>query len=65
MRRFGRFWYDFIVGDDWVQAVGVVAAVAATALLVGIGVNAWWLMPLAMAGLLVESLFRAVRHSKR
>ena len=24
-RRFARFWYDFIVGDDWRVAVGVVA----------------------------------------
>ena len=22
--QFGRFWYDFIVGDDWRIAVGVV-----------------------------------------
>jgi hypothetical protein len=25
---FGRFWYDFIVGDDWKIAVGVVLALA-------------------------------------
>ncbi len=30
LRRFGAFWYDFIVGDDWVTAVGVVVALAAT-----------------------------------
>lgn len=25
---FGRFWYDFIVGDDWKISVGVVLALA-------------------------------------
>lgn len=28
VRSFGRFWYDFIVGDDWKIAAGVVLAVA-------------------------------------
>ena len=30
--RFFRFWYDFIVGDDWRVAAGVVAAIGLTAL---------------------------------
>jgi hypothetical protein len=25
---FGRFWYDFIIGDDWKIAVAVVSALA-------------------------------------
>jgi hypothetical protein len=65
LRRFFRFWYDFFFGDDWIQAVGVVVAVSATALLVANGVNAWWLMPVAAAALLVESLLRAARATKR
>ena len=32
-RAFGRFWYAFIVGEDWRIAAGVVAALAAGALL--------------------------------
>jgi hypothetical protein len=32
---FGRFWWDFIVGDDWRIAAGVVAALAVGAILVG------------------------------
>lgn len=31
---FGRFWWEFIVGDDWRIAAGVVAALAVGALLV-------------------------------
>jgi hypothetical protein len=29
---FGRFWYDFIVGDDWKIAVAVVSTLALTVL---------------------------------
>ena len=61
MRAFGRFWWDFIVGDDWVAALGVVVALGATALLVTAGVDAWWLMPLAVAAVLGLSLRRAAR----
>jgi hypothetical protein len=33
-RGFARFWWDFIVGDDWRIAAGVVTVLAAGALLV-------------------------------
>jgi len=26
LKAFGRFWYDFIIGDDWKIAAAVVAA---------------------------------------
>ena len=32
LRGFGRFWFDFIVGDDWRIAAGVVAALGLGAL---------------------------------
>ena len=50
--------WDFIVGDDWVTAAGVVVAGAATAALQSVGVVAWWLIPLAVAVLLTRSLTR-------
>lgn len=28
LRSFGRFWYDFIIGDDWKIPVGMVVALA-------------------------------------
>ena len=59
--RFGRFWYDFIVGDDWTIAVAVVIAVGATAVLVQHGWNVWWLLPLAVAATLAVSLWRVRR----
>lgn len=30
LRAFGKFWYDFVIGDDWKIAVGVVTAVGLT-----------------------------------
>jgi len=56
--RFLRFWWDFVVGDDWRAALGVVIAVGATAALVAAGVNAWWLMPVGVAAVLYVSLRR-------
>jgi hypothetical protein len=58
---FFRFWYEFIVGDDWLVAAGVVLALAVTWLLAHNGVAAWWVMPAAVVALLVTSLWRATR----
>ena len=61
MKRFGRFWWDFIVGDDWRVAVGVLLAFGVTALLAATSVPAWWVLPLAVAVVLWLSLLRAAR----
>ena len=65
LRAFGSFWYDFVVGDDWQVAVGVVAALALTFGLGRAGAPAWWIMPLAVAVLLPYSLYRATRREHR
>ncbi len=65
LRAFGRFWYGFIVGDDWRVAVGVALALLLTWLLTRANVNAWWLMPLAVAGLLWLSVARETRRATR
>jgi hypothetical protein len=56
---FGRFWWDFVVGDDWRAALGVVAAIALTAGIHAAGVAAWWVLPVAVAVILSLSLRRA------
>ena len=61
VRGFGRFWWDFVVGDDWRVAAGVLVALVATKLLTVEGVNAWWLLPVAVLIVLGGSLRRAVR----
>jgi hypothetical protein len=60
--KFLRFWYDFVVGDDWVIAAGVAIAIGATGLLVQRGLNAWWVMPVAVACLLVASIWRETQR---
>ena len=53
---FGRFWWDFVVGDDWVAAAGVIAGLALTAAL-----GAWWVLPISVAIVLAMSVRRAAR----
>jgi hypothetical protein len=56
--------WDFVVGDDWLTALGVVLALGATALLTQAGVQAWWVMPPAVIALLALSIRRAARGSQ-
>ena len=60
--RFGRFWYDFIVGEEWVIAVVAVLAVGATAFATRLGWNAWPLLPLAAVSTVALSAWRVVRR---
>jgi hypothetical protein len=55
---FVRFIWDFVVGDDWRIAVGVILALAVTAIVAG-SIAAWWVLPVAVAGLLGYSVWRA------
>lgn len=48
MRRALAGVLDFVVGDDVWTALAVVFAVAATALVVHAGLDAWWLLPVAV-----------------
>ena len=59
---FGRFWWDFVIGDDWLAAAGVAVAIAATALLAHAHVSTWWLLPPAVVGVLYVSLRRAIKQ---
>jgi hypothetical protein len=61
IRRVFEGVWDFIVGDDWITAVGVVIALGATALVASANAAAWWIMPVAVLLLLAVSLHRAVR----
>ena len=61
MKRFGTFWWDFVVGDDWRVAVGIVVAFGLTALLAATSIPAWWVLPLTVAAVLWLSLRRVAR----
>ena len=60
---FGKFWYDVIIGDDWVIAVGVVLSLAVAAELAHHRLAASLWLPLAAVSVLTLSLWRAVRGS--
>ena len=59
MRRFGRFWWDFVVGDDWRVAAGIAVGLGLTALLATTSAPAWLVLPLAVAAVLWLSVRRA------
>jgi hypothetical protein len=50
--------WDFVVGDDWRTALGVVVALGVTAVLANGGIAAWWVMPTAVCLLLALTLWR-------
>ena len=58
VKAFGAFWYDFVIGDDWRVAVGVVAAFLITYAVSKSTVSAWWVPPVSVALLLPYSLWR-------
>jgi hypothetical protein len=62
IRGFGAFWYDFVVGDDWRNAVAVVLALLVTYVVAEAGFPEWWIVPLAVAVILPVSVLRAARQ---
>ncbi len=59
LSQFGRFWYDFIVGDDWRIAIVVAAALGVTFAVSKTSIPAWWVLPAAIVLVLPWSLWRA------
>ena len=60
---FAEFWVDFIVGDDWRIAAGIVSAFILTAL-IKISIFTWSTIPIFVALFLSYSLSRVVRSSR-
>jgi hypothetical protein len=56
--------WEFVAGDDWVTAVGVVAALGLTAI-VSQSDAAWFVIPMAVAILLTFSIWREARKRDR
>jgi hypothetical protein len=61
LKAFAAFWYDFLIGDDWRVAVGVVLALAVTAAVSRANVSCWWIVPAAVVLLLPSTVWRATR----
>jgi hypothetical protein len=54
--------WRFVVGDDWRIALVVVLALAFTAVLADTSLAAWWVMPVAVVGVLAFSLRRPAQR---
>lgn len=66
VRGFGRFWFDFIVGDDWRIALGVVLVLGLGALLVATeAIGADLLMPLLAAAIVAVVAASIVLGARR
>ena len=63
LARFGRFWFDFIVGDDWRLAIGVVV-ILGVAHLVAKSSASWVVLVVGVALLLTTSI-RVAARAKR
>ena len=62
LEAFGRFWWDFVIGDDWRMAAGVVMILAVSAAVAHHGIPSWWLPPLAVIAVLSYSVLRVTRR---
>jgi hypothetical protein len=62
LKAFGAFWYDFVIGDDPVVAIGIVLALVLTAIVSAASGAGWWIVPAAVVVLLPLSLWRATRR---
>lgn len=65
LKRFGLFWVDFVVGDDWTLAFVVVVALLITWGLSSTGFPAWVAMVVIIPSALVTSVARARRAASR
>jgi acetyltransferase-like isoleucine patch superfamily enzyme len=61
---FARFWYDFVIGDDWRIAAGIVAVLAVGAVAIAAGAPAQAVAPLVGVALVLVfavPVYRAAR----
>lgn len=65
VRAFGRFWYDFLIGDDWKIAVVAlsVLVVGGVLVVIGLGTSTLFapLVALALVGAFVAAVLIDVR----
>ena len=60
IRRAALGVWGFVVGDDWLTAVGIVGTLCATALIASLHLPAWWLSPIGAVAILYLSVRRGL-----
>jgi hypothetical protein len=65
LRRFGAFWWNFVVGDDWRLALSAAFALAITALGAEQGATSWWITPLTVTAALIATVRAASRRATK
>ncbi len=65
IRSFGGFWYDFIIGDDWVAAAGVLVMLGAAYGLLRLGVRAFWAGPVVVVVTAALLVWRGERRESK
>jgi hypothetical protein len=61
--NFFKFWFRFIIGDDWLIAASVFIGLGLTNVLIRHGyTHLWWLLPLFVITMLTLSLWFASRR---
>jgi hypothetical protein len=64
VKQFGLFCLDFVVGDDWRLAAGVVTSIGVVFVLAHHGRNLWWLLPVVLVGALALSVAAVARSAR-
>jgi hypothetical protein len=62
---FGRFWYGFVIGEDWVGALGVAVLLAGTWALRRLDAAAYWFGPAVVVVTALLLVRRGLRRRAR
>jgi hypothetical protein len=54
--------WEFVAGDDWRLALGVIVVLGLTAIAAAFGLAAWWVAPALVPLFLLGSVRRALRQ---
>jgi hypothetical protein len=65
LKSFALFWVDFIIGDDYWVAAGIVATLGLCAAVSKTSVPAWWIAPLGVLGILTISVIRGALGTRK
>ena len=57
-KAFGKFWYNFIIGEDWILAATACVGVIIDFILRGNHITAWYILPILLTIAMGISIMR-------